>query len=116
MEHQVTPYIYIFIRKDLSVPQQTVQSCHAAIEAAKSFLDNNLEHPHLVVLGVKGEHQLYTSARKLDEAGIRYRIFTEPDRNNEATAIATEPVFGEKRHLFRTYRCLSDNAPKEAVA
>lgn len=116
MTHQDTPYIYVFIRKDLSLPQQVVQSSHACIEAAKSFLSNDLEHPHLVVLGVKGEHQLYTAAQKLDKAGIRYRTFIEPDRNDEATAIATEPVFGEKRHLFRTYRCLGDNAPNKEVA
>ena len=97
------------------MPQQVVQSSHACIEAAKSFLDKELEHPHLVVLGVKGEQQLYNSARKLDKAGIRYRIFTEPDRNDEATAIATEPVFGEQRHLFRTYRCLGDNTPTQEV-
>lgn len=115
MEHQVTPYIYCFIRKDLSLPQQVVQSSHACIEAAKAFLDNELEHPHLVVLGVKGEQQLYNSARKLDKAGVQYRIFTEPDRNGEATALATEPIFGERRHLFRSYRCLGDTAPTEEV-
>ncbi len=67
------------------------------------------EHPHLVVLGVKNEQQLYNSAQKLDKAGIRYRIFTEPDRNGEATSLATEPIIGEeKRRLFRSYRCLGD--------
>lgn len=101
----------------MSVPQQAVQSCHAAIESAKSFLSNELEHPHLVVLGVKGEQQLYNSARKLDKAGVQYRIFTEPDRNGEATALATEPIFGERRHLFRAYRCLGDTtSTEEAVA
>lgn len=92
-----------------------VQSSHACIEAAKAFLGNELDHPHLIVLGVKGEQQLYNSARKLDKAGIQYRIFTEPDRDNEATAIATEPIFGEQRRLFRTYRCLGDTAPTEEV-
>ena len=116
MEHQVTPYIYVFIRKDLPLPQQVVQSSHACIEAAKSFLDNELEHPHLVVLGVKGEQQLYNSAQKLDKAGVRYRVFIEPDRNNEATAIATEPIFGEQRRLFRNYRCLGDTAQTEVLS
>ena len=116
MTHQGTPYIYVFIRKYLSFPQQVVQSAHACIESAKSFLSNDLEHPHLVVLGVKGEQQLYNSARKLDKAGVQYRIFTEPDRNGEATALATEPIFGERRHLFRSYRCLGDTAPTQEVA
>lgn len=116
MTHQDTPYIYAFIRKDLSFPQQVVQTAHATIEATKSFLNNELEHPHFIVLSIKDEQQLYKAAQKLDKAGIQYRIFTEPDRNNEATAIATEPIFGENRRLFRSYRCLGDNPPKEAVA
>ena len=116
MEHQGTPYVYVFIRKDLSFPQQVVQSAHAAIEAAKSFLDNELDHPHLVVLGVKDQQQLYKSAQKLDRAGVQYRIFTEPDRNGEATALATEPIFGEQRHLFRAYRCLGDTAQTEVLS
>ena len=116
MEHQGTPYIYVFIRKDLPLPQQVVQSAHACIEATKSFLDNNLEHPHLVVLGVKGEQQLYNSVQKLDKAGVRYRVFIEPDRNNEATAIATEPIFGAQRRLFRNYRCLGDTAQTEVFS
>lgn len=98
----------MFIRKDLSFPQQVVQSSHACIEAAKSFLVNEEEHPHLVVLGIKDEQQLYNSAKKLDQTGIRYRIFIEPDRNGEATSLATEPISGEQRRLFRSYRCLGD--------
>lgn len=89
-----------------------MQASHACIESAKAFLDNELEHPHLVVLGLKDEQQLHKSAQKLDQAGVRYRIFIEPDRNGEATALATEPIFGERRRLFRNYRCLGNTAPQ----
>ena len=115
MNHQVS-YMYVLVRKDLSTPQISVQACHACIEACRSFITNTSDHPHLVLLGVKGEQQLYNSARKLDKAGVQYRIFTEPDRNGEATALATEPIFGEQRHLFRSYRCLGDTAPTQEVA
>lgn len=90
-----------------------MQASHACIESAKAFLND--EHPHLVVLGVKGEQQLHNSARKLDQAGVRYRIFIEPDRNDEATAIATEPITGERRRLFRNYRCLGDTTSTERI-
>jgi len=96
------------VRKNLSFPQIVVQSSHACLEIGKSFLPDGLEHPRLVVLSIKDEQQLYNSAKKLDKAGIRYRIFTEPDLGGSATAIATEPIFGEKRRLFRSYRCLGD--------
>lgn len=111
MEHQVeTPYLYCFVRKDLPHPTQVVQASHACIDATKAFLDDNLEHPHLVVLGVKDEAALFKSANKLASAGIKFRIFTEPDRDGEATALATEAIFGERRRFFRTYQLLKGAA------
>lgn len=90
------------------MPQIVVQASHAAIEAARAFLPENLEHPHLVVLGVKDESFIYKTAKKLDAAGIRYKVFIEPDRNDEATALATEPLFEEQRKIFKNYQCLKE--------
>ena len=89
----------------MSHEQQLVQSCHAAIEAS-CFIEEHLDHPHLVVCGVKGEINLHKVAKKLEDNSIRYRGFIEPDRNNELTSIATEPVFGKQRQFFKRYRCL----------
>lgn len=100
--------MYILVREDLSLPQKIVQSAHAAIESAKSFLGNELEHPHLVVLATKNEKTLYKSAQKLDQLGIRYRIFIEPDIGNEATALATEVVRGDNRRIFKNYQCIKE--------
>ncbi len=83
-----------------------VQASHACIEATKAFLDHDLEHPHLIVLAVKDEAALFKSADKLASAGIQFRVFTEPDRNGEATALATEVIFGEQRRFFRNYQLL----------
>jgi len=41
--------------------------------------------------------------RKLQSADIRFCEFREPDKNNELTSIACEPVAGEKRSLFTGY-------------
>ena len=44
---------------------------------------------------------------RLRRLGIAYRAFYEPDRGNELTAVGTEPVCGERRQVFKGYRCLS---------
>lgn len=98
------------MRTDLPLPQQIVQASHACIEATKAFLSENLEHPHLVVLSAKNQQALFKVANKLDTAGVRYRIFIEPDRGDEATALATEVISGDNRHIFRNYQCLKESA------
>jgi hypothetical protein len=92
----------------LSFPQQVVQASHVAYEAGQSH-DPTLDHPHFCVCGVKGEADLHKIAAKLDNAGIRYCVFREADRNDECTALMTAPVFGDQRRLFRRYRCLGSN-------
>jgi len=98
----------------LSIPQQVVQASHAAYEAGR-FHDSTLDHPHFVVCGVKSEADLHKIVSRLDCAAIPYRIFREADRQDEATALMTAPVFGDQRRLFRRYRCLGSNgfAPLE---
>ena len=105
MEHQ-TPYLYCFVRTDLPLPQQIVQAAHACIEATKAFPSE--EHPHLVVLSAKNEEFIFKVAKKLDAAGIQYRIFIEPDRNNEITALCTEIISGESRSVFKNYQCVKE--------
>jgi hypothetical protein len=43
---------------------------------------------------------------RLHRLGISHQPFHEPDRGNELTALATGPIFGPQRRLFRRYRCL----------
>jgi hypothetical protein len=105
----------VFVRKDLPHGQRVVQASHACIECAKAFLDSNLEHPHLVVIGVNDESKLHKAAIKLDNHGIRYKTFIEPDRNDEATAIATEPIWGEAREIFRNYTLLGNESSNETI-
>ena len=47
-------------------------------------------------------------ASRLEDQGIRFACFHEPDRNNELTAIATEPITGETRRYFRRYNLVED--------
>lgn len=103
----MSSHVYVFIRKDLGFSQQVVQSCHACIEAAISFLNKDMQHPNLVVCGIRNEQHLQKALNRLRSEGVECRPFIEPDRGHELTAFATEPIFSERRHLFRRYNCLT---------
>jgi hypothetical protein len=100
--------VYVFVRRDLSFPQQVVQACHAAIEAA-TLLSPGDDHPHLVVLGVKSELQLRNALRRLTQYGICCKPFYEDDLGNQLTSFATQPISGDSRQLFKNYQCLRDD-------
>jgi hypothetical protein len=96
--------VYVFVRRDLSVPQQAVQACHAAIEAARqSLISAEIEHPHLILFGVHNEAKLNQVRQHLDAIGVRYRSFHEADLNHQLTSVATEPVYGPQRRHFKKY-------------
>jgi hypothetical protein len=99
-------YMYAITRKDLSTPQQAVQAGHAAIEAARSYLTKDDEHPSLILCTVKNEAQLNRAADELEGRGIKLRRFYEPDRGNEFTAFATEPLKGDRRECMRKFQLM----------
>ena len=99
---QNNPYLYILIRKDLSLPQMIVQSCHAAIEIAKKYSTN--VHPYVIVCDVKNELDLLTQCAYLSGKGIDFVEFREPDRNNELTSICSEPLYGAERKVFSKFQ------------
>jgi hypothetical protein len=84
-----------------------VQSVHAGIEAARQYLTADADHPHLVVCSIGSEEKLLAAADRLSLKDVRYALFREPDRNNEVTALATEPLADDRRRLLERYRCLS---------
>lgn len=87
--------------------QIVVQTIHAGIELTrKGLIPAHYDHPHLVVIGVDHEQKLFTTLSKLEQSGVNIIPFFEPDRNNEMTAFATEPILEDRRHLFRRFNCL----------
>ena len=101
--------IYVFTRRDLSPVHRVVQVGHALIEAEKNFSYNGA-HPYLIVFGCKTEKSLKNVLDFLQDKGIMSVGFREPDRNNELTAIATQPLpRNEKtKSLFKKYQLLKD--------
>lgn len=86
---------YIVTRRDLSPGYQLAQSVHAA-------LDFSLEYPELTkdwhsisnyicLLAAKDESELAALSDRLKKKDLKFIVFTEPDLNNEITAIAIEP-------------------------
>ena len=95
------------MRQDLSPSQQAVQSVHAAIEAANSFDLRSLpDHPYVVILAAKNEERLHRVRKYLVDKGVQHAHFYESDIGDELTALATEPIHGERRELFRKYQLL----------
>jgi len=77
------------------------------IEATKAFPQPET-HPSLVICTVPDEQSLCAFAGRLDSKGLGYAIFQEPDQGNRYTALATEPVYGKNRKLFKKLPLLKE--------
>lgn len=97
-----TPYTYLFIRTDLTHPQQIVQASHAALNAGSRFGP----HSHLVLIGVRNEQELYKAADHLEQHEIDFEMFHEPDYNTGHTAICTRPLVGTQRKPLKRFQLM----------
>lgn len=110
-------YVYVFIRTDLSLPQQCVQSCHSCIEASKAFhLEKLDDHPSVIILDIKTEAKLTNVRNYLSSVGIKFVSFYEPDRDNELTSIATEPIFEDRRRFFKKFQLIKEPRRQEPIS
>ena len=96
------------MRRDLSPTQIAVQSCHASIEAARKF-SSSIEHPSIVLLGIRDQRELERALNRTQSSGIRVSPFYEADRDGELTSFATEPIFEQQRSFFSRYNCLQNS-------
>lgn len=98
----MTPYMYLFVREDLSHPVQLVQLSHAVdmINTRHNSGDIN----HMVLCEARHEEHLTAIAEHLDQHEIDYEIFCEPDLNNQYTAIATKPLKGTEREPLKKFK------------
>jgi hypothetical protein len=108
-----TPYVYVFVRTDIPLADQSVQVAHVCLEAGNRF--SQPENPsHLVLLAVSSQARLLDTASKIDLTGHPYVIFFEPDHDLGFTAICTGPLAGKLRRLFRRYPLwTSEDDPSE---
>jgi hypothetical protein len=101
-------FMYVAVRRDLSLPQQVVQACHAAIEASWTLWADEIdEHPSVIVLGMKNEKALEKFKKYLDDLGyIHYDEFREPDMENQLASISTVALPESCKELFKKYQLL----------
>jgi len=95
-------YIYLFIRNDLTHPQQIIQASHATEMVAKTQ-DTNSPVCHMVLIGCRDVIELESIAADLDFDGIRHKMFYESDIGQH-TAIATLPLKGDERRKLKHYK------------
>lgn len=93
--------MYVFVRKDLPLNQQIVQSTHAAIQMTNLFPSRD---PYLVVLEVENQHELLRAKVRLDEIGIECVPFYETDYDLGFTAAATRAVSQKERRHLKDYK------------
>ena len=61
------------------------------------------EQTFLVALSVKNEAELIKVSELLENQGIKFKMFYEPDYNYGYTALCTEPVEFGKYKIFGKY-------------
>ena len=99
-------YVYMFVRTDLSLPQQIIQMSHAAFDVGNKLgLNGNESTPHAVLFPVKNAEHLDRIQEFLDSHDVPHEKFWEPDISGH-TAISTYPVRGEERRLFRKFKTM----------
>lgn len=93
--------IYVFVRTDLSLEQQMVQSNHASVEAGR--LHYRPEHgiASLVLLAVPNQAALHRASTHLQALGIAHEMFFEPDWSMGHCALGTRPLLDDERPLLR---------------
>lgn len=95
------PYMYLFVREDLSHSQQIVQAAHAVDELNKKIPHN--PGNYMVLCGAKSEDHLHEIATHLQRFNIEHELFFEPDIDS-FTAIATRPLIGDERKPLKHFR------------
>ena len=85
----------VVTRQDLKPGEQLAQSNHASIQfqhehpiISKDWLQNS---NYIVILAAKDEQDLLRILEKTRNAGLQSSVFTEPDLDNQVTAISIEP-------------------------
>ena len=94
--------MYIFVRQDISIPQQLVQASHAAHESGLAH-SKHVSSNSIIIFGTKDKAELeYLLEQYRSE--LSCYPFYEPYKDTGLTAFATLPIPESKRHIFRSFK------------
>ena len=94
-------YVYLFVREDLSVSQQVIQTVHAT--QLTGWVCQGGEVPNAVLVGAQSEDDLMTISEYLIDHHIAHEVWYEPDISAH-TAIATYPIKGKDRNALKHFQ------------
>ncbi len=95
---------YVFVRTDIPIADQIVQSCHSSMKAGEYFGNSDCA---LVLLQIKNVNDLHEVKKLCIHSDIDYVEFIEPDDNMGLTSIATKPINKNKGKVFSSYKLWS---------
>ena len=94
-------YMYLFVRADLSKPQQIIQTAHAAAKIGEKYHGDTFA----TLCEANDEDHLKGISEYLDKHDIDHYCFFEPDVS-AYTAIATAPLWGAARRPMRKFQLM----------
>lgn len=97
-------HIYVFIRKDIPLSWQIVQSNHATFELGLKLSRKYAVPPSIVLIQIRDEKELLKAYEKILSHNIHCEMFHEPYQQTGATSFATEPITQNQRSLFSKYQ------------
>lgn len=106
VENLEAPYSYIFVNEYLWPEDQLVQSAHVAIELGYNLPKELVDDLHLVVIATPPE-EFNAVIKSCSENGIKFSTFGERKFGKDFTALATHPLKGRKREIFKGYSVLT---------
>lgn len=98
--------LYVLVRTDLKKSSPAVQAGHAVAQYMLDHPDSDWNNSYLIYLRVRSLDELNVWKSKLlygDFDTLKLSSFSEPDLNNELTAIAAS---GLNANLFSTLKLL----------
>jgi hypothetical protein len=102
-------HLYVITRLDIPHPHRSVQVAHAAMAAVNAFgFTPGKPHPNLVVCAVADEAELVAAFNRLKEKQVPCCAWMEEDMGGQMTAVATAPLFGDRRRPLKRFKLLTE--------
>ena len=102
-------HCFLFVRYDLPVAQQIIQSNHSTHDMAYTLPQSvDPVTPSIVLIGVPNKKALLRVIEKLKLNHIEFSVFDEPDDDLGLTAVATVPLTEAQRALLQNYKLWSE--------